>query len=303
MTTSPPGRTSERPVVGRDGRPLPDHVTLPLLDRLLVESLDQDYLVAAATRRRTGEDAGSETGRGTGRRLGRGTAVAVGAFGLILAVAGVQTWRDAPITASDRAALIDQVGRENAAADVQQRTLRALKRQTTALQASTSALSQQVGTATARASRLAARTGYAAVSGPGVRAVADDAPGGGDDARIRDEDLAQLVDGLWSAGATAISINGNRLTALSPIRTSGVAIHVAFQPVSPPYTVLALGDTATLQSRFAETTHGLAWLALRNTFGFRFSMHNEDDLHLPAAPYPVLRAAEQAGTPQKGGSS
>jgi len=124
-----------------------------------------------------------------------------------------------------------------------------------------------------------------------VRIEVDDSPDGSDAGRVRDEDLATLVDGLWNAGAEAISINGQRLTVLSSIRTSGVAIHVNFRPISPPYEVLAIGDTRSLQSRLADSTHGLRWLSLVQTFGFEFHMDNEDDVVIPGARLPVLRDA------------
>jgi uncharacterized protein YlxW (UPF0749 family) len=101
-----------------------------------------------------------------------------------------------------------------------------------------------------------------------------------------------LADGLWSAGAEAISINGQRLTALSPIRTSGAAINVNDRPISAPYTILAIGDTSNLQASFAETTHGSAFYSLVSSLGFGFDMRNEDDVKLPASRMPELRWAK-----------
>ena len=43
--------------------------------------------------------------------------------------------------------------------------------------------------------------------------VVDDAPGATTDKQqVLDQDLQQLVNGLWLVGAEAISINGHRLT-------------------------------------------------------------------------------------------
>ena len=49
------------------------------------------------------------------------------------------------------------------------------------------------------------------------------------------DDLATLVDGLWQAGAEAIAINGRRLTALSAIVNSGIAVRVNRSELNPPY--------------------------------------------------------------------
>ena len=78
-------------------------------------------------------------------------------------------------------------------------------------------------------------SGATAVHGPGVKLVVNDAKeasGGGDGdpretsgfsdtGRVRDRDMQRVVNGLWESGAEAVSINGQRLTALSAISRSG----------------------------------------------------------------------------------
>ena len=59
-----------------------------------------------------------------------------------------------------------------------------------------------------------------------------------------------MVNGLWAAGAEAVAVNGQRLTALSAIRSAGDAILVDYRPLTRPYVVVAIGDPRTLQSRF-----------------------------------------------------
>ena len=54
------------------------------------------------------------------------------------------------------------------------------------------------------------------------------------------------MNGLWTAGAEAISINGQRLTVLTAIRNGGPVINVNSRPLAPPYTVQAIGDPRTL---------------------------------------------------------
>ena len=74
--------------------------------------------------------------------------------------------------------------------------------------------------------------GTSRVEGPGLRLTIDDAPNdqvsgpGGSDGRILDIDLQQVVNGLWSAGAEAVSVNGERLTALTAIRGADKSITV-----------------------------------------------------------------------------
>ena len=59
--------------------------------------------------------------------------------------------------------------------------------------------------------------------------------------RIRDTDLQLVVNALFAAGAEAVAVNDSRLVATTPIRSAGDTIVVNFRPLSPPYTVEAIG--------------------------------------------------------------
>jgi uncharacterized protein YlxW (UPF0749 family) len=144
--------------------------------------------------------------------------------------------------------------------------------------------------------RLEVRTGYSPVHGEGVRITLDNRPGVDVNSEIRDEDLAVLVDGLWAAGAEAVAINDERVHVLGGIRNTNRAIHVNGNPVNAPYVVSAIGDNATLQARFQETSEGREFLALVNGLGFLFDIDNVDDVRLPAAPLRPLRSVHEAST-------
>jgi uncharacterized protein YlxW (UPF0749 family) len=266
---------------------LPQHVTRPLLALITSQSMDEDYQHVAA-RRAAGE--GHVPTRERGRRVATGAVIAV--FGTLVAVAAVQTSRNADVDALGRASLISRIQDEKQ--DVAQLRSRAGDIRDENVEADEQLRNQRQIEAELgqRVTRLGVRTGYLAVRGPGVRITVDDTPGGDENQVVRDEDLAILVDGLWAAGAEAIAINGQRLTALSPIQNTGPAIHVNFRPLNPPYEVLAVGDPDTLQARFLDTTHGSVWFSLARSLGFDFEMQNDDDLELPAARIRALRAAK-----------
>ena len=95
-----------------------------------------------------------------------------------------------------------------------------------------------------------------AVHGPGIVIAAQSSADGSDAGRITDRDLQVLVNGLWYAGAEAVAVNDNRVGSLTSIRTAGDAITVNFRSISSPYTVIALGDTDTLRTRFAQNPAG-----------------------------------------------
>ena len=268
--------------------PLPEHVTTPLLTLITEHSLDDDYREVAERRGTT--DAGAPKGR----PAWVATAV-VAVFGILVTTAAVQTSRNADTADAGRATLIARVQVERAALERQQAEIVDLQGANIDLEESRSDLAAAQRETTARLRRLQVATGYTPVTGPGVRIVLDDAPDGDVTQVVRDEDLALLVDGLWSAGAEAIAINDQRLTALSAIRNVGPAVHVNSKPVNPPYTIQAIGDTLTLQSELLDSTHGQQFFDLADDLGFEYTMENEPDLTLPSAPGPRLRNV-QAGT-------
>ncbi len=268
--------------------PLPDHVTTPLLTLITEHSLDDDYREVAQRRGTTG--AGAPKGRPAWVATG-----VVAVFGILVTTAAVQTSRNADTADAGRATLIARVQVERAALERQQAEIADLQGANIDLEESRSDLAAAQRETTARLRRLQVATGYTPVTGPGVRIVLDDAPDGDVTQVVRDEDLALLVDGLWSAGAEAIAINDQRLTALSAIRNVGPAVHVNSKPVNPPYTVQAIGDTLTLQAELLDTTHGQQFFDLADDLGFEYTMENEPDLTLPSAPGPRLRHV-QAGT-------
>lgn len=277
-------RTPGRP----EGRELPEHVTMPLLSLITQQSLDEDYRIAAERRSAAGEPRGPRV-----RRTGVVTAVVVAVFGALMITAGVQASEDAGIDAQGRASLIAQIedGRDELAS-LQERSL-ALREANPRREDRLESLEQTLGEERNRLQRLQLRTGYAPVEGPGIRATVDDAPDADETQTVRDSDLALLVNGLLTAGAEAVAINGQRLTALTPITNVGPAIHVGSRPVNPPYTVQAIGDPGTMQADFANSSTGVAFTSLRTSLGLPFTMENAESITLPAAPGPRLRNAER----------
>jgi uncharacterized protein YlxW (UPF0749 family) len=146
--------------------------------------------------------------------------------------------------------------------------------------------------------------GTVAVAGPGLRVTLTDSPraqSGAEDAadeRVQDLDLQILVNGLWAAGAEAIAINGQRLTAVSAIRSAGEAILVDLVPLIGPYVVEAVGDPEGLQTALARTAAASHLALLRETYSIGVAISAADALELPASPVPQLRYA----TPTTGAS-
>jgi uncharacterized protein YlxW (UPF0749 family) len=265
---------------------LPDHVTRPLLSLVTQQSLDQDYQMVAE-RRRHGDLPPEPT------RLRVMASVVLAVFGLLIAVAAVQNSRDSEVSDAGRASLVSQINQRKADLDRTQRSLSKYQQDHLALERTLERLDVDYQTESSRLRELRARTGFGIVHGPGVRIIVDSAPDAGERRLVRDEDLAKVVDGLWEVGAEAISINDQRLTALTAIRNVGVAIHVNGRGLRPPYTIKAIGDRNALSADLLNTTHGSEFFSLADQLGFRYTVESADDLVLPAGPLRRLRSVQQ----------
>jgi len=65
---------------------------------------------------------------------------------------------------------------------------------------------------------------------------------------IHDTDIGQVVNELKAAGAEAISVNDQRLVAVSPVRCAGPTIFINNTPQTPPYVIKAIGEPKTLMT-------------------------------------------------------
>lgn len=257
----------------------PDH-TMPLLTRITQESLDEDYQHVADRR---AADPSSQTRRP--RHWVAGAMVA--AFGILVTVAAVQTSQRSGVDDANRESLVRQIMAQREDLGAQQTRLVRLRELNIVLQDSLDETTAQEQVAINRIERIGSQTGFAPVFGPGLVITVDDAPSG---EAVRDEDLALLVNGLWAAGAEAISINGKRLTARSALRNSGAAINLnGPPPMSPPYVVSVIGDNQTLEADLLETTTGLQFRGLADALGFLVTTQTVSSVDLPAGPTRQLR--------------
>jgi uncharacterized protein YlxW (UPF0749 family) len=282
------------PTTRTDGRPRPDESML-LLRNLVEDSLDEGYARAAARRA-----AGEPPSRSAVLVLTVGLLL----VGLLLATAFAQTRQRASSAAAARDALVAEVEQRSAAND---RAQTRLDRQRAAVQRAQREVLALSGAGTELAdqlSRLEASTGAAPVSGPGMVVRLDDATGDGagsdvdprtdvtNDGRVTDRDLQTVVNEIWAAGAEAVAVNGQRLTALSAIRAAGDAVLVDFRPLTPPYQIEAVGDPHKLRETFVGGFGG-SYLQVLQGYGITYAVEDRDRLKLAASAGVRLRYAAE----------
>lgn len=293
--------TPTRPPAGL-ARPRAVDESMSLLRDVTNLSLDPGY--------RRAKEAERSGGVRPARALSVVILVAAVALGCVTVWAVRELRVPAPVAAERRTALLERVDERTAAVKSELEAAERLRNEVTRLQKERIAapVSDQLDELTAAAAQTA-------VQGPGLRLTLRDGSGGGgvggdprDDGaagewRVLDRDLQIVVNALWAAGAEAIAINGQRLSALSAIRGAGEAVLVDFQPLVPPYQVTAIGNPARLQSGFASYGGADYLQALREQAGIGSSMAAVDQVSLPAVGQPSLRWARIPSQETSGNTS
>jgi uncharacterized protein YlxW (UPF0749 family) len=236
-----------------------------LLEQIADTALDDDYYVVRAGQYSQSREFNTAL-----------TGVVLAVFALLVTMAVLQTRSDRPATERERESLISNVNTRKKLLASRNATEQRLSGQVATLRGSADRIDPAYET-------LRVQTGDQSATGPGVTVVANSSTHGNDDGQVTDHDLQILVNGLWYAGAEAISINGNRIGSLTSIRAAG-AIVVNTHSIGPPYTVVALGNSGTLGPRFLENPSGRYWAARRVDAGVRFSVASSSQLTVPAVP-------------------
>jgi len=295
---APPGPASGAAEPGGSG----DRLSFgpAFLTDLFRSPLDPGYADAAARRARLGPRTGWR------RSVARtGSVLTLAAMGFLLAVAYTRTMAEEPERSRARAGLVTQVHDRQAVTDALQTRADQLREEVARRR--DAALTD---TDAARLRALEAGTGLGRVRGDGVVVQVDDAPpsvdavtgkGPDDYGRVIDRDLQDIANALWAAGAEAVAINGQRLTATSTIRTAGQAILVDHRPVAPPYRVAAIGPES-LERAFAASEAARLMRGLAKEYGLGYQLRRAAGLTLPAAAEPKLRYARPAVEPTPGAS-
>ncbi|WP_353648107.1 DUF881 domain-containing protein [Nakamurella sp. A5-74] len=259
----------------------PREFGLAWLQGMANDALDPGY--AAAARRRSPTTPGSGA-----RRHAPSTAVRLAVAMLVagLSVGIAVGWRHftAPADAKARSAVLQDVRVAQSRQDV-------LAARAEELDAQIRGQQMLAGAGGPLRSVTALRDDAAltAVTGPGVQLTVDQADS---TTPILDRDLQFLVNGLWEAGAEAVSVGGVRLRSTSAIRQAGGAILVDNRPVFWPITIDAIGDPEAVQVALVSTAGYGRMLSLKSNYGAGFTVATVGSLTLPGGGTAELRYAD-----------
>lgn len=126
--------------------------------------------------------------------------------------------------------------------------------------------------------------GTVPVTGRGVavtlteNALAKEHPGS--EAAVREENLRQIINELFAAGAEAVSLNGQRLTTHSAVVYSGLVMLINDTSINAPYEILAIGDPTILKT--ALEMPGGVLQHLRQYSKAAIQIEKRDKVEIPA---------------------
>lgn len=273
--------------------------SMSLLTEMTRQPVDPSYAAAA----------GARVARGLPRSTSTRTVlvfVSMLLAGVLFAVSALEVRSATSVAGQARTRLVEQIEARQAHGDDLAAQANTLQREVEAAQRA--ALGNPGEGVLAQVSTLAAVTGEVAVTGPGLTITLDDAEdaqvagadpraqAGFGSGRVSAQDLQLITNGLWQAGAEAISINGQRLTTRSAIRFAGEAILVDFRPLARPYVVSVIGDQGGVRARFVASSTGSYFTALADNYKLRTEIAGSDSLTVPGNPSPALRHARVEGT-------
>ena len=109
--------------------------------------------------------------------------------------------------------------------------------------------SKQVDKAKEKAGKLAPAAGFTEVRGSGVTVTLSDAPADVINSStqndkllvVHQQDIQAVVNAMWSGGAQAITIQGQRIISTTGIKCQGNAVQLQGLPYSQPYVITAVG--------------------------------------------------------------
>ncbi|HET9650248.1 MAG TPA: DUF881 domain-containing protein [Microlunatus sp.] len=150
---------------------------------------------------------------------------------------------------TDLVSLIQSQSRRNGELSRRLTTLRA---EVDALSAANNAQGPDLGP---QLTRLSSAAGLDPVAGPAVTVILDDAPASvaangldPDLLVVHQQDIQAVVNALWSGGAEAMTIQGQRVIATTGVKCVGNTVVLHGVPYAPPYVISAIGDPARLRT-------------------------------------------------------
>ncbi len=126
--------------------------------------------------------------------------------------------------------------------------------------------------------------GLVELDGPGLIITVNDRPqnfqnGNPNEFLIHEADLLMLINELKASGAEAISLNDERITAMTEVRCAGPVILVNQNKIGTPFVLKAIGNPDVLESGMKLMGGIYSQLQFQ---GFQISLEKSTEINIPA---------------------
>jgi uncharacterized protein YlxW (UPF0749 family) len=140
-----------------------------------------------------------------------------------------------------------------------------------------------------RVAELQQATGLTAAQGPGVRVTLTDAPRSVDvpglDPNVlvvHQQDIQAFVNALWSGGAEALTLQGQRLISTTGIKCVGNTVVLDGVPYSPPYVIEAIGDVGSMNAALQTSPEVITYREYVDRYQLGLEVETVNGMKAPA---------------------
>ncbi|MBT2207075.1 MULTISPECIES: DUF881 domain-containing protein [Actinomadura] len=226
-----------------------------------------------------------------------------------LFAASASTARGTSLRDEGRTRITDLISADQRRARREREEYRRLRREVDAISREAGRHDARVKQAQGEADRLAARSGFTAVTGPAVRVSLDDAPlprsgdlphgARPDDLVVHQSDVQAVVNALWAGGARAMQIMDQRVISTSAVRCVGNTLILQGVVYSPPFRITAVGDPDRLRAALDASPVIGTYRKYVQAYGLGYAVHTLDRAALPA--YTANVTMNHAAVPEDDG--
>lgn len=132
------------------------------------------------------------------------------------------------------------------------------------------------------------------VTGPAVTVTLTDAPASVQPAGVdpdllvvHQQDIQAVVNALWSAGAEAMTIQGQRVSSRTGIKCVGNTVVLHGVPYAPPYRITAIGDVPALERALRESDYLRLYRQYVDAYRLGYEVSRQARVEMPAYAGPA----------------
>ncbi|WP_091770810.1 DUF881 domain-containing protein [Blastococcus aurantiacus] len=226
------------------------------------------------------------------------------AAGLLFATSG-RTAQGTDLRAGEVTELSALIRERESAMAAQEQRLAELQRRSEQLTEQAAARDGAVAEARSAGELGVPAAGLTPVSGSGLEITLDDAPrrpdgtlpgnARPDDLVIHQSDVQAVVNAMWAAGASGVTVMDQRLIATSAVRCVGNTLLLQGRTYSPPFVVRAVVDSTAARQQLAASPQILVFRQVVDAYGLTYEVRERPQLELPAYDGPLTLQHAVAG--------